>query len=151
MTTATLGAKPKVLAVDDDPDLLHFLEIALGRAGYEVGLASDGDEALDYVEANNPDLVVLDLGLPRVNGFTVLEALDRRRREHTEPGPRVICLTGRSAADGKHKALELGVDEYVTKPFGIDQIVRVVRDVSRRDGEERKWRRRSALDGLSWT
>jgi DNA-binding response OmpR family regulator len=146
MTLATHPTKAKVLAVDDDKDLLNLLEKVLERAGYEVGVASDGPEALDYLEAERPDFMVLDLTMPHMDGLEVLERL--QNREHR---PRVVCLTGRSESERRLRAWRLGVDEYVTKPFGIDQIVEVLNDVARRDWTGQESRRQRALDDLSWT
>ena len=146
MTTQMLAPKQKILAVDDDADLLGLLELVLVRAGFDVAVAADGPEALRYVDAEHPDLMVLDLTMPQMSGLTVLQELGRRARR-----PRVVCLTGRTDSQPREKAWALGVDDYVTKPFGVNRIVEVVREVARRDWALRELHRRTALDGLSWT
>ena len=146
MKTRTTLPKKKVLAVDDDADLLGLLQAVLVRAGFDVIVASDGPEALRSIDVERPDLMVLDLTMPKMGGLAVLEHLKGRER-----GPRVVCLTGRTDAHPREKAWALGVDDYVTKPFGVKRIVEVVNEVSRRDWALRETHRRTSLDDLSWT
>lgn len=146
MTTQTLNQRPRILAVDDDKDVLKLLETALGRAGYDVATALDGPSALKYIDAEHPDLMLLDLWMPVMDGFGVLEQLNRRDRT-----PRVVCLTGKTDTDGRQRAWRLGVDEYVTKPFRLERVIEVVKGVSVRPGVIRESQRRTALDTLSWT
>jgi len=146
MTTQTLNRKAKILAVDDDKDVLKLLETALGRAGYDVATALDGPSALKYIDAEHPDLMLLDLWMPVMDGFGVLEELNRRDRT-----PRVVCLTGKTDTDGRERAWKLGVDEYVTKPFRLERVLEILNGVSVRPGVIRESQRRTALDDLSWT
>lgn len=149
MTTQTISRKPTLLAVDDDPDVLKLLQMTLGRAGYDVAIAQDGPTALDYIDAEHPDLLLLDLWMPVMDGFGVLEELNRRAdRTGT---PRVVCLTGKTDAEGRERAWKLGVDEYVTKPFRLQQMLSVLKGVHAGDWALRESRRRTALDNLSWT
>jgi DNA-binding response OmpR family regulator len=101
----------KILLVDDDPDMLDVTKYGLHKRGYEVVTVSDGAEALRRCESDNPDLVLLDVGLPRVNGFEVL-----RKLRETSRLP-VIILSGRSDEEQLAQGFVLGADDYVTKPF----------------------------------
>lgn len=116
----------KVLLVDDDPDLLDVTAYALRRKGFEVVLASDGNQAVRRWESDEPDLIVLDLGLPRVSGLDVCRKI---RQNSTIP---IILLTG--SADDEHieKGFQTGADDYVTKPFSPRQLEMRIRAVMRR-------------------
>lgn len=138
--------KPRILAVDDDPDILRLIELTLGRAGYEVAVAQDGPAALAYVNAEHPDVMLLDLWMPVMDGFSVLDELSRLDRS-----PRVVCLTGKTDTEGRERAWKLGVDDYVTKPFHLARVLEVLRTVRASDASMRQSRRRTALDTLSWT
>lgn len=85
MPLQSLTPKPRILAVDDDPDVLRLIELTLERAGYEVAVAQDGPSALAYVDAEHPDVMLLDLWMPVMDGFGVLDELRRRDRS-----PRVV-------------------------------------------------------------
>ncbi len=116
----------RVLVVDDDPQILRALRINLRARAYEVDVASDGASALRLAAANQPDLIVLDLGLPDLDGIEVLRGL---RGWTTVP---VIVLSGRAGSGDKVAALDIGADDYVTKPFGVDELLARIRAVSRR-------------------
>ena len=120
----------KVLLVDDDPDLLSVTGFALQQAGFLVVSATDGASALDVFEREQPDLAVLDINMPRMNGFDVA----RRLREHS-PVP-VIMLTVRGEEDDVVRALSLGADDYLTKPFSPKILIARIRAVLRRAGLE---------------
>lgn len=111
----------RVLVVDDDPSLMRTLEINLRARGYEVLVARDGRTALEAVADDKPDLMVLDLGLPDLDGVTVL----RRVRESTDLP--VVVLSARHSSDDKVEALDLGADDYVTKPFGVEELMARIR------------------------
>ncbi|MDK9494297.1 response regulator transcription factor [Streptomyces katrae] len=130
MSTAT-GTPPstppaRVLVVDDDPTVAEVVTGYLRRAGHEVGHAADGPAALDAAARYAPDLVVLDLMLPGIDG---LEVCRRLRAEHPVP---VIMLTARGDEDDRIAGLELGADDYVTKPFSPRELVLRVESVLRR-------------------
>lgn len=146
MPLQQLTPKPRILAVDDDPDVLRLIELTLERAGYEVAVAQDGPSALAYVDAEHPDVMLLDLWMPVMDGFGVLDELRRRDRS-----PRVVCLTGKTDTEGRERAWKLGVDDYVTKPFQLARMLEVLRTVQASDATLRQSRRRTALDSLSWT
>ncbi|MFI0423214.1 response regulator [Spongiactinospora sp. 9N601] len=116
----------RVLVVDDEPQILRALRINLAARHYEVAVAADGGSALRQAASFHPDLVLLDLGLPDLDGIDVIHGL---RGWTSVP---IIVLSGRAANRDKVEALDAGADDYVTKPFGIDELLARVRAVSRR-------------------
>ncbi len=116
----------KLLVVDDDLAIRRLLVRTLDRAGYAVVEAADARAALAARDIDKPDLVLLDLGLPDRDGLELLPLLVRA------PGPAVIVLTARDATDEKIAALDLGADDYVTKPFDTDELLARVRSALRR-------------------
>jgi two-component system response regulator ResD len=118
--------RPRVLVVDDDPTVAEVVAGYLDRAGYLVDRAADGPEALARAAANRPDLVVLDLMLPGMDGLEVC-----RRMRGRGPVP-VIMLTARGDEDDRILGLEVGADDYVTKPFSPRELVLRVESVLRR-------------------
>jgi two-component system KDP operon response regulator KdpE len=116
----------RVLVVDDDPQIVRALRINLRARGYEVEVAPDGAAALHAAAARPPDLVVLDLGLPDLDGAEVIRGL---RGWTAVP---IIVLSGRAEGSDKVAALDAGADDYVTKPFGVDELLARVRAVTRR-------------------
>jgi two-component system KDP operon response regulator KdpE len=115
-----------VLVVDDEPQIRRALSLNLGARGYEVFEAATGEAALQRVASEHPDLVLLDLGLPGMNGIMVLEAL---RGWTNVP---VIVVTARDDERSKVRALDVGADDYVTKPFGMAELLARLRAVLRR-------------------
>jgi two-component system KDP operon response regulator KdpE len=115
-----------VLVVDDEPQLLRALRINLEARGYGVATAGTGSQALLSVHDDEPDLVVLDLGLPDIDGVDVVRGL---REWTTVP---IVVLSGRSTSRDKIQALDVGADDYVSKPFHLDELVARIRAVSRR-------------------
>jgi DNA-binding response OmpR family regulator len=122
----------RVLVVDDEPMVREVLARYLARSGFEVSTAADGEAALASFESTNPDLVVLDLMLPRLDGFEVF----RRIRESRASSP-VIMLTARGDVTDRIVGLEVGADDYVAKPFSPKEVVARVRAVLRRASDER--------------
>src|SRR5438445_9989057 len=116
----------KVLVVDDEPKIVQLARDYLVHAGFAVTTAHDGKAALAAARADRPDLVILDLGLPELDGLDVARAL---RSESSVP---IVMLTGRSEESDKLVGLELGADDYVTKPFSPKELVARVRAVLRR-------------------
>ena len=114
---ATSGKK--VLIVDDDFEIIEAVRYALEGAGHEVVVARDGNQALALAERENPDLMVLDMMMPKRSGFLVLEKL---RRLRDEPLP-VIMITGNEGSRHKAYAELLGVSDYIRKPFAMDRLV----------------------------
>jgi len=118
----------RVLVVDDDETIRRTLRINLRARGYEVEVVGSGRDALSTLEDAPPDLVILDLGLPDVDG---VEVLRRLRRTSRVP---VVVLSARHQSDDKVEALDEGADDYVTKPFGMDELMARVRSALRRGG-----------------
>jgi DNA-binding response OmpR family regulator len=118
--------QPRVLAVDDEPRMLDFLKVSLQQQGLLMLEAQDGEEALLRVREDLPDLVLLDIGLPDMSGFDVLQEL---RAVSSVP---VIVVSVRSDEDDKIRGLELGADDYVTKPFSSAELAARIKAVLRR-------------------
>ena len=116
----------RVLVVDDEPRIVKFLEVKLKASGYGVLTANSGFEALEQVEAQEPDLVVLDVLMPRKDGFETLKEL---RAFSSVP---VIVLSAKEADTDKIKGLELGADDYLAKPFSPDELIARIEAVRRR-------------------
>jgi two-component system alkaline phosphatase synthesis response regulator PhoP len=110
-----------ILVVDDEPKIVKLVRDYLERAGFRVHAASDGKAALDMARAERPDLIILDLGLPKMDGLDVTREL---RKTSTAP---IIMLTARSEETDKLVGLELGADDYITKPFSPKELVARVR------------------------
>jgi len=116
----------RVLVVDDEPQILRALRINLRARKYDVDVAPDGTAALRAAAAHPPDIVVLDLGLPDIDGIEVIRGL---RGWTSVP---IIVLSGRAGSQDKVAALDAGADDYVTKPFGVDELLARIRAVGRR-------------------
>ncbi|HEY4940417.1 MAG TPA: response regulator transcription factor [Rhizomicrobium sp.] len=118
-----MNAKPlRVLVVDDEPPIRRLLRTSFGAQGYQVAEAGNGAAALAALKGTPVDLVILDLGLPDMDGFAVIEAL--RGSGSSVP---IVVLSSRDDETGKVRALDLGADDYVTKPFGVDELMARVR------------------------
>lgn len=119
----------RILIVDDDPDILQFIRVNMELEGFETSIATGGQEALDSVMAAAPDLVLLDVMMPELDGFSVL----RRLRTHpSAANTSVILLTARTMPEDRIRGLELGADDYITKPFDVEELVARVKAVLRR-------------------
>ena len=118
--------KPVVLVVDDEPQILRVMRASLPIRGYEVLTASSGEEALNQLSKQVPDLVILDLAMPEMSGLEVC----RRVREFSAVP--IIVLSAKGSESDKVSALDLGADDYVTKPFGMDELLARSRAVLRR-------------------
>lgn len=117
-----------VLVVDDDPAILRTLSINLRARSYDVETAGDGRSALQIIDERMPDVVILDLGLPDLDGVTVLKRLRSYARVP------VVVLSARHESDDKVEALDEGADDYVTKPFDMEELLARVRAAIRRHG-----------------
>jgi len=111
--------RKRILLVDDDREIVESMKIALEAAGYQILIARDGNQGLAMAEREDPDLVILDMMMPKRSGFLVLEKLRRSR-----PIPlRVIMITANEGSRHKAYAEMLGVDDYVRKPFAMDRLL----------------------------
>jgi two-component system, OmpR family, KDP operon response regulator KdpE len=116
----------RILIADDDPQILRALKVTLRARGYEIFTAGDGAEALDMAAQHHPDLIMLDLGMPKLDGVEVIQGL----RGWTQVP--ILVVSGRTDAADKVDALDAGADDYVTKPFAIDELLARVRALTRR-------------------
>ncbi|MCU1529153.1 MAG: two-component system response regulator [Frondihabitans sp.] len=116
----------KILVADDDPQIIRALRVTLGASGYEVLTAADGAEALSQAINHHPDIVMLDLGMPHLDGIEVIEGL---RGWSQVP---ILVVSGRTGAADKVDALDAGADDYVTKPFAMDELLARIRALTRR-------------------
>jgi DNA-binding response OmpR family regulator len=112
-------APKRVLLVDDDPEIIEAIRYALESRGYKIFIARDGNQGLALAESEDPDLVILDMMMPKRSGFLVLEKLRRTRQVPV----RVIMITANEGSRHKAYAEMLGVDDYLRKPFAMDKLV----------------------------
>ncbi len=113
------GKKKRILLVDDDYEIIEALRVALEAGGYEILIARDGNQGLAMAERDDPDLVILDMMMPKRSGFLVLERLRRTRSVPL----RVIMITANEGSRHKAYAEMLGVDDYLRKPFAMDRLI----------------------------
>jgi DNA-binding response OmpR family regulator len=111
-----------VLIVDDDPEIIESLRYALSQKGFQVSIARDGNQGVAFAETKNPDLVILDMMMPRRSGFLVLERL----RQTTDNPVPVIMITANEGARHREYAEMLGVSDYIPKPFTMDRLLNSV-------------------------
>jgi len=116
----------KILIADDDPQLLRALRITLTAKGYEIITASNGEEAISLAADERPDVLLLDLGMPRFDGLEVIQAI---RGWSDAP---ILVVSGRTGAGDKVEALDAGADDYVTKPFLVEELLARIRALTRR-------------------
>ncbi len=121
----------RILIVDDEPSIVMSLEYLMKRAGYEVAVAADGEAALQAVAEQAPELVILDVMLPKLNGFDVCRRL---RADPRWSGLRILMLTAKGRDTDVAKGLEVGADAYVTKPFSTRDLVAQVGELLRKKG-----------------
>lgn len=113
-------SQKKILVADDEPNIVISLEFLMKREGYAVVLARDGQEALDVIAAERPDLVLLDVMMPRKTGFEVCQAV---RADEALQGTRILLLTAKGRDTDIAKGMALGADGYMTKPFSTRDLV----------------------------
>jgi len=131
-----------ILVVDDDPDIARFVEVNLRSAGYDVSVAADGEEALERASSLRPDLVLLDVMMPRIDGFEVAQRL---RRNPQTANTSIIMLTAKALSTDKVLGLTAGADDYIIKPFDPIELLARVKGTLRRAKEMRNL---SPLTGL---
>jgi two-component system, OmpR family, response regulator MprA len=120
------GRDPRVLVVEDDEDIAQVLQRSLRLEGYDVRIADDGEQALDHAAAFHPDLVILDLGLPKLDGIEVA-----RRLRSADDVP-ILMLTARDAVEARVEGLDSGADDYLVKPFERQELLARLRALLRR-------------------
>ena len=121
----------RILVVEDEPKVARFLERGLRQQSYAVDVAADGPEGLHLARENGYDLIVLDVMLPGIDGFSVLRELRRQQEQ-----PRVLMLTARDGVHDRVRGLDLGADDYLVKPFDLDEFLARVRALLRRSGTD---------------
>jgi len=127
--------REKILIVEDEKDIAKMLDYNLKKEGYKTSLARDGEDALDLAVREHPDLILLDLMLPGVDGLEVCKEL---KKERTTSGIPIIMLTAKSRESDKIVGLELGADDYVTKPFSPRELIARIKAVTRRAKDKEK-------------
>ena len=115
-----------VLVVDDEPHIVRSLEFLMGRAGYEVRVAVDGEQALQAIEDQRPDLILLDLMIPKRDGYEVCQVV---RDNPAWRDIHIIMLTAKGQEADRERGIEVGADDYITKPFSTRDLVEKVRGV----------------------
>jgi DNA-binding response OmpR family regulator len=115
-----------ILVVDDEPNISLSLQFLMSQAGYDVSTASDGEEALQAVENAPPDLILLDVNMPKRNGFEVCETI---RANALWSHVRIVMLTAKGRDIEKEQGLALGADDYITKPFSTQEVVAKVKEM----------------------
>ena len=116
----------KILVVDDEPNIVLSLEFLMKQAGFQVRTAADGEAALAAIAAEQPDLILLDVMMPRKNGYEVCQAI---RANPDWKGVRIVMLTAKGREVEREKGLALGADDYITKPFSTQEVVERVREL----------------------
>jgi len=127
--------KEKILIVEDEKDIIKMLEYNLKKEGFRVIAARDGEDALDLAVRDHPDLILLDLMLPGMDGLEVCKALKKESKASSIP---IIMLTAKSQESDKVVGLELGADDYITKPFSPRELIARIKAVLRRATEKEK-------------
>lgn len=125
-------SKPRILIVDDEPDLVAVLRLGLQMEGFEVLEAADGEEGLRKAQQEKPDLVVLDLMLPRMDGYQVCRTLKFDARFKSLP---IFILSARPGEKDKRLALEMGADVFIGKPYDLKDLVKRIRQRLKLDAE----------------
>ena len=113
----------KILVVDDEPTIVRLMEFVLARQGHDMVVAVNGEEALQKIRTEQPDLVLLDIMMPRIDGYEVAQQL---RADPATAALPIIMLSAKAQGEDIRRGVEVGVDEYVTKPFSPEHLVSVV-------------------------
>ena len=136
--------RARILIVDDEPDILLMLRVNLESEGFSTALAGDGETALRRIEEEHPDVVLLDVMMPVMDGWGVLGGLHAM-----DPRPRIVVLSAKSGGRDVARAYEMGADEYVTKPFDPDDLIAVVESLLDLDQSALEERRLSQIEKLA--
>jgi DNA-binding response OmpR family regulator len=133
----------QILVVDDDPDIRRLLGVLLEGEGHNVASAPDGDKALELISGTHPDLIILDVMMPKKDGYTVLKEMKASGIRETT---KVLVLTARAAESDWLRGYKLGADQYLTKPFDTDEFLNLVNDLLGMTQDQLKLRRLAELD-----
>ncbi|HVF12315.1 MAG TPA: response regulator [Actinomycetota bacterium] len=136
----------RILIVDDEPSLLRVLQVNLELEGYETMLAGDGGTAIQRIRSEEPELVLLDVMMPVMDGWEVLSSISESNPRRK---PKIIIMTAKAGAHDLVKGLQLGADRYVTKPFEVEDILETVRSLLAQTSEEAEASRRALIERLS--
>lgn len=120
-----------VLVAEDEPNIVLSLQFIMKKAGFHVRVANDGDQAIREIKKDKPDAILLDIMLPKRDGFSVCETI---KSNPEWSSVKVIMLTAKSRDEDKQRALDLGADDYITKPFSTRQLVERIIELIGRDG-----------------
>ncbi|MGI4791523.1 MAG: response regulator transcription factor [Janthinobacterium lividum] len=123
----------KILVVDDEPTIVRLMEFILARQGHEMIAAVNGEEALHKIRTQHPDLVLLDIMMPRIDGYEVAQQV---RADPMTASLPIIMLSAKAQEEDIRKGVDVGVDEYITKPFSPEHLVHVVADCLQRHKKE---------------
>jgi DNA-binding response OmpR family regulator len=132
-TDVTQRTPTGVLVVDDEPQVVWMLQFSLQAEGYETYVARDGRKALDEIRAHHPKVMLLDIMMPVMDGWSVLQEVQELP---VEERPRVIVVSARSSLRDRNKAAELGADAFVPKPFNVDDLLAVLHDLAAPPAEQ---------------
>jgi DNA-binding response OmpR family regulator len=133
----------RILVIDDDTDIRRLLTVILEQEGHNVASAADGDKALELINKESPDLCVLDVMMPKKDGFMVLKELRSSGQRETT---KVLLLTARTAEADWLRGYKLGADQYLTKPFENDVLIKTVDELLNMSRDQLRARRQSELD-----
>jgi two-component system, OmpR family, alkaline phosphatase synthesis response regulator PhoP len=114
----------KILFVDDEADLIETLRFPLELEGYDVLVSNNGEEALNKARQEEPDLILLDIMLPKMDGYTICRLLKSDEKHRHIP---ILMLTARTQERDRQTAMQMGADEYITKPFDIDEVIKKIK------------------------
>jgi DNA-binding response OmpR family regulator len=135
----------RVLVIDDEPDVLLLCRVNLGHAGFEVLEAQDGEHGIAHAVAERPDAIVLDLMLPRMDGYHVLRVL--REDERTSLTP-ILVLSAKAQREDRRRCLEMGADEFITKPFSPEALGEALQRLAALDVDARSAHRAEQLQQM---
>jgi two-component system OmpR family response regulator len=141
--TVTDAKSARILVVDDEPNILEVISMALRYHGFEVATAATGQEAISQISAFGPDLLLLDIMLPDMEGFEVARRLGAQRLELP-----IIFLTARDTTEDKVRGLTMGGDDYVTKPFSLEELIARIGAILRRTGRAERDSSKLTFDSL---
>lgn len=133
----------RILIADDDADIRHLVIYALADEGHEVSVAKDGQEALDHVVQSPPDLMLLDIMMPEMDGYDVLRSLDEKGLRGVT---KILVLTAKGSERDWKLGYDLGADRYMTKPFDPDELLQTVNDMLTASNEELEAKREEEQD-----